>query len=765
MRLTVSAIAAGLAAMTAQLLLARELMVVSLGDELSVGLVFFAWLLWVGAGSAAGGAFVRRREVSQGAAGGLLILLGALLPASVLWARAQGPLFGYVHGELVPVDVVLLMSLASLAPVCLTAGFIFPVLCASAESARAPGAPGRVYAWDTLGAVAGGLAFSLLFVNVAGPVTIAFAACIVAAGAGAVWLEPRGRNAVLLLIAFAAASSPAWIPRAESAGHRLAWGRSPVESVESGYGNITVLRDAGQYSFFASGRLAGTVPDPVFGEYMAHVPLLAHPAPKRVFFMGASPDTIREALKHGLDRVVWAELDPKLIALKKKHTPSGLKSVYTDPRVKIAARDPRRYLAKTAEKYDVIVINAGAPETVSLNRYFTEEAFGIARARLNPGGVIALTIPFRENYMGPAEKALLGSIILSAEGAGLKDFRFVIGPRPLLLIGVKGAGPGTAAARYAARGIKSAHFDAGLASYYFDPRRTESSLMQFSRNPMEYLAEPDKTAAALNWLAHRSGAVLNADDRPAAIFLHAEFASSYYRNSIVGRLLVAGYNRTRNPFSGWRRAFFIILLAVSVLAAAWAGRSGAGRTAAAFFSLALAGAIGMFMEISLVVAFQNYFGVVYRYLGVIAAMFLLGSSAGAWAALRAEEKRPAPVSPVMPVLFLCLVCVAQGVFFAYGNTMRGDFAALFIPALALIAGAPVGAVFPLAVRFVKGAESGKTASAAGALYFADLLGASAGALVSTVILIPLDGMPALMVFALLLGICAAVALIRRREKK
>lgn len=767
--------------MVAQLLLVRELMVVSLGDELTVGLVFFAWLLWVGVGSAAGGLFVRKHRPGSSAVGTLLVALGAMLPLSVAWARAQGKFFGYMHGELVPVDTVLLMALAALAPVCLAAGFLFPVLCKNVETAPSAGVAGRVYAWDTFGAVVGGLAFSLILINIAAPMVCASSAAAIAAVVGATWFTHRKRLAVWLLIVVGIAAAPLWLPRAENASRALAWGRPVVESVESGYGNITVLKDGGQYSFFTSGRLAGTVPDPVSGEYMADVPLLAHPAPKTAFFAGVGPTTIREALKHGLKKIVWAELDPKLIELRKKYTPAGLKSVYSDPRVKIVGSDPRRYLATTRERFDVIVINAGSPETIALNRYFTREAFNYYQLCLNYGGIFALTVPFTENYMNAAESALLGSIILSYRNFDIRqdeyislykssEPQFIIGPKPILIFskpdnffieeingnnqsGIAVTAPETAAARFRERKILSDHFDASLAAYYFDPARTEAALMQFSDNPIEYLRAKDKIGLALDRLVSSPGAALNRDFEPIAIFHHMRFASSYYNNSRISKLLDWAQSSIKKIHFFCTILFF---MAVSLMSLIWSRLRAGGRTAAAFLAVALIGSAGMIISFSLIVIFQIKYGVIYQYIGVLTASSLAGNALGAAAANRLTEqsKKNWLKTPASPAILLCLSMIIIDL-------------ALFIvtiPLMMAAVGFCVGAAFSLAVSYKKYGTERDEACAGGILYFADLLGASIGALLTGILLIPLLNIVWTLHFAVLISLCAAIATASVRKK-
>ena len=62
-----------------------------------------------------------------------------------------------------------------LAPACLVFGSLFAVSCrlASPEPGSAPAAAGKIYTIESLGAVAGGVAFNLLLVYIFTPLQIA----------------------------------------------------------------------------------------------------------------------------------------------------------------------------------------------------------------------------------------------------------------------------------------------------------------------------------------------------------------------------------------------------------------------------------------------------------------------------------------------------------------------------------------------------------------------------------------------------------------
>jgi len=752
-----SAAISGFCAMVAQLALTRELIVVSLGDELSVGLALFAWMAWAAAGSAAGGLFFRSRRPAPSSAGFLLILQGALAPASIALARAQGPLFGYLRGEAVPVEIVALMALVTLGPLCFVHGFLFPALSALEDRPLMSGAAGRMFAWDTGGAVAGGMTFCFILAQATTPVTCAAMAGGMSAIIGASWLQRRARLAAWSALAAAALLSPLWAAPSENFLRSLSWGRPAADSLESGYGNITVLDDGGQKAFYEGGRVAGVTPDFAVGEYMAHVPLLSHPAPRSAMFAGVDATTIREALNHGLDRVVWAELDPAMFALRRKHAPPELAPVFDDSRVFPAAVDPRRLLSRSNEKFDVIVISSAPPETIVLNRMFTREAFDLMKSRLNENGVLAITVPFTENYMSEHEAALLAGTLMAAAPElrhgnttppvepARAPFFFIIGQKPLLIISRDGAPaptPEEAAARFRSRGLVSERFTADTAAFLFDPRRAEAALMQFSDDPMEHLMAADKTAAAARWLTSRPGAAPNSDLSPNAVFLKNKLSAGMYKSMPAAAVLDAVGN-ANTPRA--RRTAALVLLALAALLAAASAKSPAARAAAAHFTTAAAGAVALIVVLVVVFLFQISFGVVYQYLGLVNAAYLAGCAAGAGTMSRArrEDLRRGPAALGAAALGLCAATAALPAVYTAASSASPSFAALTLFGFAIVCGFCSGAIFPLAVERVRPARRHAGAaletSAAGSLYFADLAGACAAALLSGSFLIPTLG--------------------------
>lgn len=158
----------GAAAMAAQTLLLRRFLWRFEAAETGVALFFAGWLFWTGMGAA----FAMTKSGS-----GLVALLArwpwAALAVCLPLYFAQYALFGNLRAwlgiaayETFPLVRLALGSLVANAPFCFAAGWVVPVLCHALE--RRSMALSRAFAWEALGAAAGGAAlFALLSAGIA----------------------------------------------------------------------------------------------------------------------------------------------------------------------------------------------------------------------------------------------------------------------------------------------------------------------------------------------------------------------------------------------------------------------------------------------------------------------------------------------------------------------------------------------------------------------------------------------------------------------
>ncbi len=100
----------------------------------------------------------------------------------------------------------------------------------------------------------------------------------------------------------------------------------------------------------------------VYHEMIAHVPMNAHPAPRRVLVVGGGDGgTVREVLRHPeVQQVDLCEIDAMVIEQSRIWLPS-IAGALDDPRVTIHVRDAIAFVAEKTQAYDVILIDSTDP--------------------------------------------------------------------------------------------------------------------------------------------------------------------------------------------------------------------------------------------------------------------------------------------------------------------------------------------------------------------------------------------------------------------
>ncbi len=134
-----------------------------------------------------------------------------------------------------------------------------------------------------------------------------------------------------------------------------------------------------------------------YHEMMGHVPLIAHGSAKRVLIVGGGDGgLLREVLKHkGVERVVMVEIDRYVIELSRKYLPSLPGKAFEDPRGEIVIADGAKFVAETAERFDVIMVDSTDPIGPG-EVLFTSEFYANCKRCMKPGGVMVTQngVPF-----------------------------------------------------------------------------------------------------------------------------------------------------------------------------------------------------------------------------------------------------------------------------------------------------------------------------------------------------------------------------------
>src|SRR5271157_54236 len=115
----------GFTAVTAQVVLMRELLVVFYGNELALGVMLANWLFWTALGSSLLGRWAVRTRHPRKLVAGLQALLAFALPLTLLAVRSSKGFCQSVPGEILGPLPMFLVSCVTLSLFCVISGGLF----------------------------------------------------------------------------------------------------------------------------------------------------------------------------------------------------------------------------------------------------------------------------------------------------------------------------------------------------------------------------------------------------------------------------------------------------------------------------------------------------------------------------------------------------------------------------------------------------------------------------------------------------------------
>jgi len=698
---------AGAVSLLAQVVLLREILASSQGNELVLGVALAAWLALGGLASAVGGRLVPARA-DRGL--GLLLWLALLLLILSLWlTRFARP---DALGQGAPMFAVLTGSLLALAPASFLASLCFAWAIAAGHGDEHW--PSRLYVAETMGAAAAGLAFHFSFAERMQSASVILAAGAVCAlvGAGLVWRRRLvGALAGLAVVVVGVAAS-------SGLTESLSRARFPGEQVlavqPSRYGLLAVVERGGQQAFFHDGVLLFTSEDQVAAEEAVHLPLLLHPRPRRLLMMGGGlGGGLGEALKHGPERIDYVEMDPAIYSLALAFAGRDLRAALSDPRVHAASGDGRGLLRAATGRYDAILIDLPVPQNALAARFGSRECFQDARRALAPGGILAVVTPGAEAYLDLAARERHASLVATL-GAVFPEV---------------GVAPGGQTILWA-----SEHpVDARASILGARMRERELRTLAIGQT---WLVDRLLSLRSEEYRRALAGvsAVENRDFRPV-VYLFGLVENLRRLSPVLGRSATAF---VRALWAPW-------LIAALVLGGAGLALALRRGKLAPGFAAAATGAAGMCLEIVLLLALQALAGSLYHLLGGMLAAFMAGMATGAFLAKHLFRRPRALAHACFGAAAVAILACAALLLVRHAPT----WATGVIVTLAALVGGSVGAVFSRAVAVLAHARG------AAGIYAWDLVGSAVAAVLTSLLAIPLLGF--LPVALLAAALCAAAA--------
>ena len=374
----------GFSAMAMEVIWARAFTPVMTTQVYSFALIVFAYL-----GATFFGSLLYRRDLRRGsvrATGGLISVLAiaSFLPIvcnDLRFLTNTENFAGYLSAT------VLLLSIC---PLCAALGYLTPSLI-DEYSFGDPAAAGRAYAINVTGCILGPLAASYILLPWLGEryglvvLGLPFLLFSFATGSLSAWYRWGSRlaaSALLIWSLFYSIDLAALVPmKSKTTEIRRDYAASVISAGE-GLSKALLVNGVG---------VTGLVP---ITKFMAHLPLAFHTGKPEsalviCFGMGTS---YRSVLSWDIETTA-VELVPSVRdAFAFYHTDAP--QVLSNPKGRIVIDDGRRYLNRTGDKFDVIVIDPPPPvEAAGSSLLYSEEFYELAKKHLRPNGILQAWFP------------------------------------------------------------------------------------------------------------------------------------------------------------------------------------------------------------------------------------------------------------------------------------------------------------------------------------------------------------------------------------
>ncbi|HEX8026875.1 MAG TPA: fused MFS/spermidine synthase [Vicinamibacterales bacterium] len=415
----VAAALSGFTALGAEVVWTRQLSLLFGASVYTFSLILAVFLTGLGIGGFAGSKLARRAGNARSMLGlvqatlALAIAFGAwaipnMLP---LWQPTTDFLPAVRSSPFMAFGFDALRCAFALLPATILWGASFPLTLAAGVAGEFSGHVSRVNATNTLGALAGAIAFTLIGIPILGSQGAQQALVVVAAISGAflVWTA-AGEGRVLKLGAAAALTAVAlwFVPPVP--GRLIAYGRS-VKSWptikqflflgEGATSSIAVTEGiGGARQFHVAGKVEASDMDidMRLERMLGHVPALLHPHPKSVLIVGVGAGVTTGALSihPEIERIVVCEIEPLVPRSARAYFGKENHHVFDDPRVQLVFDDARHFLQTTDEKFDIITSDPIHPWVRGAATLYSLEYLTLAKEHLTPGGVVTQWIPMYE---------------------------------------------------------------------------------------------------------------------------------------------------------------------------------------------------------------------------------------------------------------------------------------------------------------------------------------------------------------------------------
>jgi len=289
---------------------------------------------------------------------------------------------------------IVMLAAATAGPAALASGAILPALWSAWGGRGSVAHPlGDLTAANLFGGVIGALLAGFVVMPVLGVRSGLAAAAVAYIVLADLLASPRSRlrplaYAVLLLIVVAHPwrAPLVHLRSASETLHTLIEGAHGIVTIVAAGDDLQLRLD----NYYVLGSSAAATNE----RRQGLLPLLLHPDPRRVAFVGlATGITASAGPALGVQETTVVELVPEVAGTARTYFAPWNGQLLTRPDVRLVLDDGRRYLAASHDRFDVIVADLFIPWHANAGNLYAREMYDTVARRLAPGGIFCQWLP------------------------------------------------------------------------------------------------------------------------------------------------------------------------------------------------------------------------------------------------------------------------------------------------------------------------------------------------------------------------------------
>lgn len=383
-------ISLGVYSFLTQLLLMRECVDSFYGNEFFIALIFSIWL----SGSALGASLYKKINLNREK---ILLysyfLFSFLLPLTIYAIRLIKPIF-LVPGENPNILLSFLFVFFFVFPFSFISGYQFPALLDIDDSFSVS----YSYMLENIGFFVSGMAFYFIFINYNVFLMIAFLFFIIAA---CIFLDNKSsfKKNISYFLFILGLIILFFNKQINYFSLKPIYGSETlIADIHNISSNIAVTQKEKQNNFYFNGELFAFSDDDFTNEVKTHLPLLFSSKTENILLIGgAISGILSDLMKYEPSRLFYIEQDPYLLELIK---PFLKEKIIKDLSKTILIKDDfYRYLEKTNNNFDVVILDIPSPSSLNSNRYYSLEAIAKIKNAMKREGIFIAYLPYSSGYL------------------------------------------------------------------------------------------------------------------------------------------------------------------------------------------------------------------------------------------------------------------------------------------------------------------------------------------------------------------------------